>query len=51
MLPQQIDQFITAKLMSSYFKVGVEVEKRDYDAFFTREAVHNAVNLVMDTTK
>jgi len=48
MLPQQIDQFITARVMSSYFKVGVEVEKGDHDGFFTREAISKAVNLVME---
>lgn len=48
MLPQQIDQFTNARVMSSYFKVGVEVEKRDHDGFFTREAISKAVSLVME---
>ncbi|KAJ8449260.1 hypothetical protein Cgig2_002392 [Carnegiea gigantea] len=48
LLPQAVDQFLIARLMSCYMKVGVEVEKRDYDGFFTREAVGKAINLVME---
>ncbi|KAJ8449261.1 hypothetical protein Cgig2_002393 [Carnegiea gigantea] len=48
MLPQAVDQFINARLMSSYLRVGIEVEKRDYHGFFTRQAVRKAINLVME---
>jgi len=47
-LPQAVDQFLVARLMSCLMKVGVEVEKRDSDGFFTREAVRKAINLVME---
>ncbi|GAU24304.1 hypothetical protein TSUD_48930 [Trifolium subterraneum] len=42
------DQFINARIMSGDLKVGVEVSKNE-DGLFTREAVCNAVRVVMDT--
>ncbi|KAL2902501.1 UDP-glycosyltransferase 79B30, partial [Bienertia sinuspersici] len=48
MMPQAIDQFINARMMSLVWKVAVEVEPRENDGFFTKEAVHKAVSLVMD---
>lgn len=38
MMPQVIDQFINARMMSLEWKIGVEVEKRENDGFFTKEA-------------
>ncbi|KAK2393639.1 cyanidin 3-O-galactoside 2''-O-xylosyltransferase FGGT1 [Trifolium repens] len=49
LIPQAGDQFINARIMSGDLKVGVEVEKSEEDGLFTREAVCNAVRLVMDT--
>ncbi|XP_021735841.1 UDP-glycosyltransferase 79B30-like [Chenopodium quinoa] len=48
LMPQAIDQFISARMMSLEWKVGVEVEKRKNDGLFTKEAVHKAVSLVME---
>ncbi|KAF7822880.1 UDP-glycosyltransferase 79B30-like [Senna tora] len=43
-----LDQSINARTMSSYLKVGVEVEKGEEDGLFTRESVCKAVRSVMD---
>lgn len=48
MLPQAVDQSVNARLMSLDLRLGVEVEMRDRDGFFTREAVCKAVVTVMD---
>ncbi|XP_021726554.1 anthocyanidin 3-O-glucoside 2''-O-glucosyltransferase-like [Chenopodium quinoa] len=48
MLPHAVDQSINARLMSLDLKLGVEIEKRDEDGFFTREAVCKAVATVME---
>jgi hypothetical protein len=47
MLPQLIDQIITAKMMAKSLKVGVEVERGE-DGFFTKESVCKAVRAVME---
>ncbi|KAH9620865.1 hypothetical protein KSS87_016796 [Heliosperma pusillum] len=48
MIPNAVDQFINARMMSGELKVGVEVEKREEDGFLSREAVCKAVTTVMD---
>uniref|UniRef100_A0A803LQJ7 Uncharacterized protein n=1 Tax=Chenopodium quinoa TaxID=63459 RepID=A0A803LQJ7_CHEQI len=48
LMPQAVDQFLNAKFMSLELKVGVEVEKRDNDGYFTKEAIEKAVSLVME---
>ncbi|KNA10020.1 hypothetical protein SOVF_148240 [Spinacia oleracea] len=48
LMPQAVDQFINARMMSLELKIGVEVEKREDDGLFTKEAVHKAVSLVME---
>nr|BAF75891.1 glucosyltransferase [Dianthus caryophyllus] len=48
MIPHAVDQFINAKMMSLELRVGVEVERRDEDGFFSREDVRKAVESVMD---
>ncbi|XP_042477678.1 anthocyanidin-3-O-glucoside rhamnosyltransferase-like [Macadamia integrifolia] len=47
LLPQKGDQFLNARLMSKDLKVGVEVERRDEDGWFTKESVREAVRSVM----
>jgi len=42
------DHIMNARVMSSKFKVGVEVEKGDEDGLFTKENVCKAVKIVMD---
>ncbi|CAO2819894.1 unnamed protein product [Amaranthus hypochondriacus] len=48
MIPQAIDQFINARMMSLEWKIGVEIETREDDGWFTREDVHKAITMVMD---
>lgn len=48
LIPQGVDQFINAKLMSLELKVGVEIEKREEDGFVTREAIREAIFTVME---
>ncbi|XP_010277785.1 PREDICTED: anthocyanidin 3-O-glucoside 2''-O-glucosyltransferase-like [Nelumbo nucifera] len=48
LLPYSGDQFVHARLMSGDLKVGVEVERREEDGWFTRENVCKAVKMVMD---
>lgn len=48
LLPQGVDQFINARMMSMYLKVGVEIEKRDDDCCFTKETVSKAIQMVME---
>ncbi|KAH9623384.1 hypothetical protein KSS87_011092 [Heliosperma pusillum] len=48
MIPNAVDQFINARMMSGELKAGVEVEKREEDGFLSREAVCKAVTTVMD---
>ena len=42
------DHIMYARVMSTKFRVGVEVEKGDEDGLFTRESVCKAVKIVMD---
>ncbi|KAK9668157.1 hypothetical protein RND81_13G038100 [Saponaria officinalis] len=48
LVPNYGDQFINARMMSYELKVGVEVDKREEDGFYTREDVQKAVAKVMD---
>ncbi|KAI3909616.1 hypothetical protein MKW98_014033 [Papaver atlanticum] len=48
LLPEFGDQIVNARLMAGDLKVGVEVERRDEDGWFTKESICNAVKLVMD---
>uniref|UniRef100_A0A803MIG8 Glycosyltransferase n=1 Tax=Chenopodium quinoa TaxID=63459 RepID=A0A803MIG8_CHEQI len=48
LMPQAVDQFIYARQMSLELKIGVEVEPREDDGLFTKEAVYKAVSMVMD---
>lgn len=48
MIPQAIDQFINARMMSLEWKIGVEIETREDDGLFTMEDVHKAITMVMD---
>lgn len=48
LLPQGGDQFFNARLMSGAFKVEVEVERREDDGFFTKEAVYEAAMASME---
>ncbi|XP_074303764.1 cyanidin 3-O-galactoside 2''-O-xylosyltransferase FGGT1-like [Silene latifolia] len=48
LMPQGLDQYINARVMSVDMKVGVEVEKGEDDGFISREAICKAVELVMD---
>ncbi|KAK9668154.1 hypothetical protein RND81_13G037800 [Saponaria officinalis] len=48
MIPNFGDQGINARMMSYELKVGVEVDKREEDGFYTREDVQKAVATVMD---
>jgi len=47
MLPQAVDQFLNARMMSQDLKVGVEVEKRE-GGLITRETVQHAILTVME---
>lgn len=48
MLPNIFDQFLNARMLSSSFKAGVEVEKGGEDGLFTKQSVCRAVKAVMD---
>jgi hypothetical protein len=48
MLPQMVDQIITARMMGNNLKVGVEVEKGEEDGLFTKGSVSKAVRTVME---
>ncbi|KGN43487.1 cyanidin 3-O-galactoside 2''-O-xylosyltransferase FGGT1 [Cucumis sativus] len=48
LLPHVSDHFFRARTLSSHLKVGVEVEKREEDGFFSKESVCKAVKTVMD---
>ncbi|KAK9716564.1 hypothetical protein RND81_06G242300 [Saponaria officinalis] len=48
LLPQSIDQFLNARLMSTDLRVGVEVNKDEDTGSFTKEAICEAVQTVMD---
>ncbi|KAK9668152.1 hypothetical protein RND81_13G037600 [Saponaria officinalis] len=48
LIPSTGDQFINARMMSYELKVGVEVDKREEDGFYTREAVQKAIAMAMD---
>lgn len=48
LLPQVGDQIINARMMGNNLRVGVEVEKREEDGWFTKESVCKAVRIVMD---
>ncbi|WOL14428.1 hypothetical protein Cni_G23208 [Canna indica] len=47
MMPQKGDQYVNAKLFAGDLGIGVEVERRDEDGWFAREAVFAAVRKVM----
>ncbi|KAF3780372.1 Anthocyanidin 3-O-glucosyltransferase [Nymphaea thermarum] len=48
LLPQISDQFLCEKLMAKKLKAGVAVKRRSKDGWFTREAVCEAVRMVID---
>ncbi|KAL5725432.1 anthocyanidin 3-O-glucoside 2'''-O-xylosyltransferase [Ranunculus cassubicifolius] len=48
LLPNIGDQYTNARLMGGDLKVGVEVEKRDEDGWYTKENVCEAVSSVMN---
>ncbi|MCL7024905.1 hypothetical protein MKW94_023751 [Papaver nudicaule] len=48
LLPNAGDQFIVARLMGSDLRVGVEVEKREEDGWFTKESVCKAIKTVLE---
>ncbi|KAE9588597.1 hypothetical protein Lal_00003234 [Lupinus albus] len=48
LLPNIFDQIITAKLISTTFKAGVEVQRSEEDDLFSKESVFEAVMSVMD---
>ncbi|CAO2820102.1 unnamed protein product [Amaranthus hypochondriacus] len=48
LMPQAVDQFINARMMSLELKVGIEIEKRENDNMFTKQAIQTAVSLAMD---
>ncbi|XP_042516009.1 cyanidin 3-O-galactoside 2''-O-xylosyltransferase FGGT1-like [Macadamia integrifolia] len=48
LLPYSGDQFVHARLMSGDLKIGLEVERREEDGWFTKESVSEAVKMVMD---
>ncbi|CAO2833881.1 unnamed protein product [Amaranthus hypochondriacus] len=49
MLPLVVDQSVNARMMSLDLKLGLEIQKRDDDGFFTKDALCKAVMIVMDT--
>ncbi|KAL2323396.1 hypothetical protein Fmac_027775 [Flemingia macrophylla] len=48
MLPNLIDQILSARMISSTLKAGVEIERGEEDGSFTKESVCKAVKIVMD---
>ncbi|KAI3912974.1 hypothetical protein MKW92_050297 [Papaver armeniacum] len=48
LLPNAGDQYIIARLLAEDLKVGVEVEKREDDGWFTKESICKAIFTVMD---
>lgn len=48
LLPHVAEQIINARLMSSKLRIGVEVEKREEDGWFSKESVCKAVKIVME---
>ncbi|KNA11579.1 hypothetical protein SOVF_133920 [Spinacia oleracea] len=48
LMPQGVDQFTNAKQMSLELKIGVEVEAKEDDGLFTKEAINKAISLVME---
>lgn len=48
LVPHFGDQIINARLMAGDLRIGVEVEKREKDGFFTKDDVNKAVKAVMD---
>ena len=48
LLPQVGDQIINARMMGNNLRVGVEVEKREENGWFTKESTCKAVKIVMD---
>ncbi|XP_021735840.1 UDP-glycosyltransferase 79B30-like [Chenopodium quinoa] len=47
LIPQAVDQFVNARMMSLDLKVGVEVDKGEDDGFFTKQTVFEAIEMVM----
>ncbi|KNA05254.1 hypothetical protein SOVF_192090 [Spinacia oleracea] len=48
LIPQAVDQFINARMMSLDLKVGVEVDKGENDGLFTKQDVFKAIEVVME---
>ncbi|CAL0323571.1 unnamed protein product [Lupinus luteus] len=48
LLPNIFDQIITAKLISTTFKAGVEIRRGEEDGLFSKESVSEAVMTVMN---
>ncbi|OIW15453.1 hypothetical protein TanjilG_28652 [Lupinus angustifolius] len=47
-LPHILDHIITARLISTSFKAGVEIQRGEEDGLFSKESVSEAVKTVMD---
>ncbi|XP_073270877.1 cyanidin 3-O-galactoside 2''-O-xylosyltransferase FGGT1-like [Primulina huaijiensis] len=48
LIPHLGDHFINARMMEGELRVGVEVKRGDEDGFFTKEAVKETIELVME---
>ncbi|XP_073271059.1 cyanidin 3-O-galactoside 2''-O-xylosyltransferase FGGT1-like [Primulina huaijiensis] len=48
LIPHKGDHFINARMMEGELRVGVEVKRGDEDGFFTKEAVKETIELVME---
>ncbi|KAK9713458.1 hypothetical protein RND81_06G028400 [Saponaria officinalis] len=48
LFPQSVDQFLNVRLMSTDLRIGVEVNKDEDDGSFTKEAICETVQTVMD---
>ncbi|CAL0323572.1 unnamed protein product [Lupinus luteus] len=48
LLPHTLDHIITAKLISTSFKAGVEIQRDEEDGLFSKESVFEAVMTVMN---
>nr|AYR16637.1 UDP-glucosyltransferase UGT79A10 [Polygala tenuifolia] len=47
LLPFKGDQFFNSKLVAEELEVGVEVNRRDEDGYFSKDDIHKAVSAVM----
>ncbi|RZC90071.1 hypothetical protein C5167_044699 [Papaver somniferum] len=50
LMPQLGDQFLNTRILTGDLKVGVEVERREEDGWFTKESFSRLVKGVMDET-